>query len=594
MTQTSTLNELWSALLVEELVRNGIDYFCISPGSRSTPLTTAVARNSRAKNSIHIDERAAAFHALGYARATGRPAVLICTSGTAVANYMPAVVEASVDGVPLLILSADRPPELRQTRANQTIHQPHIFGSYVRWEFDIPCPDEQINPSFVLTTADHAVAMSRSPVPGPVHLNCMFREPLASDETAKFSIPNSLLRWSKTTEPYTQYALPVLSPSPAILDSIASELASASQPLVVVGRLAHDNERSAVQQFLRATGLPACADISSGLRLGAEGIALPFVDQVLLSVEARKCIQPDAILHIGEQISSKRLQQFLDSCAGIHAVVKSHPFRQDPSHTATHHIHCDIALFCAELTSRITQLREAQPVLPAIQSAIETRITAWVQAQEHSTEIGIAHCVSKNIPAGHALFLSNSMPIRDMDMYATAAGARVPVGVNRGASGIDGIIASACGFATGLNRPTTLVIGDLALLHDVNSLVMAARNAQPLIIIAINNSGGGIFSFLPIARHTDVFEQYFGTPQQFDIAHAAAFAGISYSCPSGADEFSTAYTTAVQQQRSTLIEVRTERDGNLAQHRELQALLAADIDALVREYNRHSPAPVEN
>ncbi len=579
---------------MEELVRNGIDYFCISPGSRSTPLTTAVARNSRTRSIVCIDERAAAFHALGYARATGHPAVLICTSGTAVANYLPAVVEASVDCIPLIILSADRPPELRQTRANQTINQPHIFGSYVRWEFDMPCPDAQVSPSFVLTTADYAIAISRSPVPGPVHLNCMFREPLLpgehSDTESEYlatwkNNTASARHWSESSSPYTQYEQPQwTAPEPAVKHT-ASALASARQSLIVVGRLDHKAERQAVEHLITSTGALACADISSGLRLHAKGISLPFIDQALLSAELRASLQPDVVLYIGGQITSKRLQQFLDARGAsgeTYITAKSHPFRQDPSHAGGYHLHCDIALFCTAVAAHIAEPHAMLPIYRAITHATEQRIAAWLRAQPQISEIGVVHDISTRIPASHALFLSNSMPIRDMDMYAAATGARVPIGVNRGASGIDGIIATACGFAVGLARPTTLVIGDLALLHDVNSLVLAARNAQPLIIVAINNSGGGIFSFLPIAQHTDVFEPYFGTPQQFSIAHAAAFAGLAYAQPQSPREFSDVYTTAVQQQKSIVIEVQTHRQSNIAQHRELQALIAADISALCK------------
>ena len=190
------MNQLWGYLIIEELVRNGVDYFVISPGSRSTPLTVAVAQNSQAKKIICLDERAAGFHAIGYARATGNPAVLICTSGTAAANYLPAVIEAALDNIPLIILSSDRPPELRQTGANQTINQVDLYGNYPRWQFDLPCPTAEINPNVVLTTIDLTVSKSRQAPGGVVHLNCMFREPFGSTD-APIEIPASLSKWSE-------------------------------------------------------------------------------------------------------------------------------------------------------------------------------------------------------------------------------------------------------------------------------------------------------------------------------------------------------------------------------------------------------------
>jgi 2-succinyl-5-enolpyruvyl-6-hydroxy-3-cyclohexene-1-carboxylate synthase len=213
------VNQLWAYLIIEELVRNGIDYFVISPGSRSTPLTVGVAQNSSAQHIICVDERSAAFHAVGYARATGKPAVLICTSGSAAANYFPAVIEAATDGVPMIILSADRPPELRQTGANQTINQVNLYGAYPNWQFDLPCPTAEIEPKMVLTTIDLAVSRSQQSPSGVVHLNWMFREPLAPTD-APIDIPASLRQWQKSEAPYTRYARKLTIPAAVEIQSL--------------------------------------------------------------------------------------------------------------------------------------------------------------------------------------------------------------------------------------------------------------------------------------------------------------------------------------------------------------------------------------
>lgn len=580
MNNAPNINSLWCGLLVEELVRNNIVYFCLSPGSRSTPLAVAVARNTQAQHIVCIDERAAAFHALGYARATGKPAVLMCTSGTAVANYLPAVVEAATDCVPMLILSADRPPELRHTGANQTIQQPSVFGAYTRWEFDMPCPDEHIPPQMPLTTMDYAAWRATAPVAGPVHINCMFREPLAPVEHRHEHVQKyaqTIQHWLHNTEPYTRYEQPITLASSATIERVAECLTSAQKPLLVVGKLRSTEESNAVATLAEKLGIPVCADITSGLRLGvSETCILPFADQMLLSLQAAEVLQPDAVLYIGEQLVSKRLQQFLEAQRDIPFItVKPHPFRHDPGHIVTQHIQADIAPFCEAVAQAAPAQHKLLASVQKFSQDIEQCVTAWIEQQQNISEIAVAHIISSALPADCGLFLSNSMPVRDMDMYASSRGARVRIAANRGASGIDGIVASACGFAIGLAAPVTLLIGDLALLHDLNSLVLAAANAQPLVIVVVNNSGGGIFSFLPIAQHSDVFEPYFAAPQAVNIEHAARTAGIPHYAPTTNKEFAHVYSTAVQSRSTTLIEVQTNREHNVQQHRELQAKIVA-------------------
>lgn len=586
MTDSANINAAWCTSAIDELVRNGIDYFCLSPGSRSAPLTVAAARHQQARRVICVDERAAAFHALGYARATGRPAVLICTSGTAVANYLPAVVEASADNVPLLVFSADRPPELRHTGANQTIQQPGIFATYVRWEFDMPCPDPHIAPQFVLSTVNYALSRTIAPVPGPVHLNWMFREPLAPVQTRAdkpATYPASVQHRMNGAGPYARYERPVITAAPAVIDDIVRLLNDASAPLLVAGRLSSNEETRAIVELAATAGLPVCTDIASGLHTGTPGPnILPYIDQMLLSPDVAALLQPDVVLHLGGQITSKRLLQFLEAqSSATSIIVKSHPFRYDPAHAVMRHVQSDLAPFCHALTGQLTVRTGASDILRHLSAAIDNGIDTWLDTDKHISEISVARLVSRQIPNGWGLFLSNSMPIRDMDMYAATDGPHVRIGVNRGASGIDGIIASAAGFAVGLDAPVTLVIGDLAFLHDVNSLVLAAARPQPLVIVVVNNNGGGIFSFLPIAAHDDVFDTYFGTPQMFSIESAARMAHLDYYAPDTNEQFRQAYNRAVRSGKTAVIEVRTERETNLRQHRELQAELVTTMEKLL-------------
>lgn len=593
--------------MVEECVRNNITMFCISPGSRSTPLVAAAAQNPKAQTIVCLDERAAAFYALGYARATGRAAALICTSGTAVANYMPAVVEAAQDNVPMLILTADRPPELRDTGANQTVPQPALFGDFVRWKFDMPCPDLAIPASTVLTTIDQAIFRTYNSPAGAVHLNCMFREPLAPVPftSGQRPFPNDYLAplesWLHASRPWTRYA-PALSVTGAgAVSELVEMLVLAESPLLCVGRLDTHHEAEATANIAKAFGLPIAADIASGLRLGilaehrSEGIVfLPYFDQMLLAPHTLDSIKPDFVLHIGGAFVSKRLLQWLDRVRPQeYIVIEKTPFRHDPNHQVTMRLQADIAAIAPMLQ---TELRKKKPSissipkhaqhLAALSEIVETTLNETLAEQErtnaHMTEIAIANVVSGMIPDDNGLFVSNSMPIRDMDMYAAVRkGMTIPVGTNRGASGIDGIVASAAGFARGLEQPTTLVIGDVALVHDLNSLLLVAKNPVPLVIIAINNAGGGIFSFLPIAAHTEIFEPFWGTPHNADFKAGAAFAGLRYALAEKIQDFRAAYTSALrraqEENTSTLLEVRTGRTENFDEHKRLQALIASRL-----------------
>lgn len=576
-------NRFWADLLVEELIRSGVDFFCLAPGSRSTPLTTAVAAHPKARALLHFDERGAAFCALGYARATGRPAVWMTTSGTAVANGLPAVVEAANDGVPLLLVTADRPPELRDTGTNQTIDQVKIFGGYVRWQFELPVPADAVDPSVVLTTVDHAVHRACRPAqPGPVHLNCMFREPLAPDaEPWDAGVPPALALWKAGSSPFTRYAVPAGAPSEVETAPVWHALRQAERGLVVAGRLAHAAQGAAVRNLAEALGWPLLADIASQVRLGMPGpTQVVYYDQVLASAPFREAHPPDAVLYVGGLGASKRLLQFIEQSAPTcFAVLREDGARFDPIHRVTHRIEARIEGYCAALAA-LASARLALPVKwPASWRAADDRVAACLDEvfadTNRLTEPLVARLIAQHLPAGHGLCLASSMPVRDMDMYAPPGGAPARVAVNRGASGIDGTVATAAGFTEGLQAPVTLVIGDLALLHDLNSL--ALLRDRPVVVVVVNNDGGGIFSFLPIARHTDVFEPYFGTPHGLTFAAAAALFGLAYHHPETPEAFLAAYVAACGRPAATLMEVTTNRKSNHALHQDLLTRVVAAV-----------------
>jgi 2-succinyl-5-enolpyruvyl-6-hydroxy-3-cyclohexene-1-carboxylate synthase len=575
---TPRANRLWADLIVEELLRCGTDFFCVAPGSRSTPLVAALAANEKARSLIHFDERGTAFAALGYARATRRPAAWITTSGTAVANGLPAVVEAATDGVPMILLTADRPPELRQTGANQTIDQPDIFGDYIRWRFDLPAPDLGIDPAMVLTTVDHAAYRAGRAPQGPVHLNLMFREPFLSDPEDEdvLSGPSS---WEERDEPYTRYAATKPAVDEMEIHGLWETLRPVKRGLVVAGRLASRKQGEAVLRLADALGWPLLPDIGSQVRLGAEGSAAHY-DALLAEDSFARKHAPEGVVHLGGRALSKRLEQFLTrSLPDPYVVVRENPFRLDPAHRVTCSVEANILDFCAALVRVATEdpPQDTTPWTVGWREASEEvgRYLDGLSSEEPNEPL-VARVVSQNVLPDHGLVVASSMPVRDLDTYAAADGAPVPVAANRGASGIDGTVATAAGFARGLNRPVTLLIGDLALLHDLNSLAML-RDVH-VVVVVLNNDGGGIFSFLPIARHEGFFEPYFGTPQGVGFEPAAEMFGLGYERPDTMEGFVEAYDSACVRGSSTLIEVKTDRQENVTLHRRVLEELAARVE----------------
>jgi 2-succinyl-5-enolpyruvyl-6-hydroxy-3-cyclohexene-1-carboxylate synthase len=569
MNQTN-INHCWGSLIVEELVRLGCEYFCIAPGSRSSPLTVAAGQNKRVKTLVHFDERGLAFHALGYASATKKPVVLICTSGTAAANFFPAVIEASKKKVPLIVLTADRPPELRQTGAVQTIDQVGLFGKYVKHFTDLPCPDLNLKPEFVLTTIDQAWYQAYRNPCGVAHVNCMFREPLAPIKTKEDlkQYLQSIASWTKSEGPYTQY---VSAKSEGFKDPglIADRINQIKNGLITVGKIAKRHEPQVVE-LAQMLGWPIFADLTSGIRLGNQHAnIIHYFDQVLLS-EAPSF---DGVLHIGGRLTSKRYYELIEKInPKEYIMVLDHPLRNDPTHQVSLRVDSCPGNFCRNIKPLIKERKPsaALKTLSAQNKRIDEAIEKFVKEDGRLNEIATARLVSQLIPKETGLFVSNSMPIRDMDFYGDFKGNPVVVGGNRGASGIDGIIASASGFAVGLGKPVTLMIGDLAALHDLNSLAMLRDIPVPVILVVLNNGGGGIFSFLPIAQQKDVFEKYYGTPHSYTLGSAAAAFEINYAQPRDAKMFSAIYKDALKSQTSTIIEVMTSREENLKMHKMLQ------------------------
>ncbi len=574
------LNQRWAALIVEELVRRGVRYFCLSPGSRSTPLVMAVAENPDAEHFIHFDERGSAYHALGYARATNEVAAVITTSGTAVANLMPAVCEANRDDVPMILLTADRPPELIDTEANQTLDQHGIFGKQVRLAIDLPCPTVEIGDEYLVSTIDQVVAAAVREE-GPVQLNCRYRKPLypapdLGDAGSAGRVAHETQKRPATFEPRRPRI------DSATTSRIGRRLREAPCGLLVVGRLSHPDQQDAAMRLAEGLGWPMLADITSGLRLGNQvATAQSYYDLLLAADETVFGADPGTILHIGGRLVSARLQGLLArSDPDVVVRIDDQDRRRSQIRVGERHTG-DVARFCHELAELLSGKSKSAP--PAIDSsAIDEIIDASLPDGAAPTGLSLARLVTRNIVPNMGLYLGNSLAVRDVNMVAAGNvaatdGPPVRVACNRGVSGIDGTIASAAGFSRGLKQPVTVFIGDLALLHDLNSLAMLNHLPHPVTVIVNNNDGGGVFGQLPVREHHAVFETFFTTPHGLGFRSSAEQFDLRFWQPSTNREFVDAYRQAQAGTTSSLIEVVTDGADRRRHYRDLVAAIGRHL-----------------
>lgn len=577
---TENINQIWASLLVEECLRNGADTFFLAPGSRCTPLTLAVARHPEARVQQHYDERGLGFAALGFSRATGRPGVVICTSGTAVSNLTPAVVEASMDAQPMLLLTADRPFELRECGANQAIPQTRAFAPYLQWSMDLSTPDSSISPETVLTTVDRAFQSLRH---GPVHLNCPFREPLTPlpDRTDAEAYLISLHDWSRSHRPYTTNIPSISQPDELSLSDLKELLGDNPRLLIIAGGGCNEAEALAIEQLAEQQAWPIVSDVSSGLHFGPRRTGVVrHVDAMVDDGGFPDDLAPKMVLQFGCRILSKRLLSALKAQPPrLWIQVSNREGRFDPHHQVSHRFFTDMDRFCLlwhQETLPVSDPDWKQSWLRA-DAAIEKVYHQQLDSAQTLSEPAVARAVTRMLPNLQGLVLGASMPVRDVNHYAARNTRQIHVACNRGASGIDGTLATAVGFARGLNQCVTVLLGDLATLHDLNSLALVATSRVPVIVIVVNNHGGGIFHFLSVADDSPEFEKFFGTPHQWDFENAAAQFGLPYAHIKDMEEFEAAYEEALATRKSCLIEVETDRRQNVEQHAALAELVKLPV-----------------
>ena len=574
----------WVATIIDQFVQGGVDTFVIAPGSRSTPLALAAARHPRARVLMQFDERSAGFFALGLARQTGRPTALICTSGTAAANFLPAVAEADLARVPLLLLTADRPPELRDNGAPQTIDQVRIYGSRTRWFSDLPTPDDAPSlHAYLRALVARAIAASLAAPAGPVHLNVPFREPLLPDR----ALLQELFQQAEQTRSATvQIHAPrrLLKPK---LQELATRLAATERGLILCGPGTPPDLALLLTRLAERIGYPILADPLSGVRCGQHNrrMVLSAYDAFLRDEGFAKRHTPELILRFGAMPTAKPLLLFLQRYPEAHQIIVDEGGGwREPTSLAAEHLATDPGQLCTDLIELLAASEMppthsdhwARPWLIADRMTRET-LTRALNSQDRINEPGIFTRLAELLPDGATLFVGNSMPIRDCDTFFPALARRIQIAGNRGANGIDGLISTGLGMAAGGARPLVLVVGDLSLYHDSNGLLSARLHALDATVIVINNDGGGIFSFLPQAQEQDHFELLFGTPHGLEFAPLAAFYGAHYSLVESWELFDRAVTTGIGGRGLHLIEVRTERSQNVTDHRLLWPLVGAAL-----------------
>jgi 2-succinyl-5-enolpyruvyl-6-hydroxy-3-cyclohexene-1-carboxylate synthase len=579
MDRTNANTALASAF-TEELARCGVRHAVISPGSRSTPLAVALWREPEIETDVIVDERSAAFYALGAAQASGKPVAILCTSGSAAANYHPAVIEADEAGVPLIVLTADRPPELRGIGAGQAIDQLKLYGGSVRWFCDVGthAADDTGLLHYRATACRAYAAAAGDPRPGPVHLNLAWREPLSPDpDPEAVTATGRLALEGRGDAPLTRVETELPAPSRPQLEEIAAEIARSERGLIVCGRDPDPERALLIAELAHRAGYPILAEPTSQLRLGPHDRSRVISTYDSIARLRPDALEPDLVLRFGDMPTSKPLRQWLTDLDDARQVVVDPGFGwNEPSRKATQLLRADPSLVAAGLSAALDDTRsgEWRELWASADAAVLDAHEAELEAIGGITEPGLHAALGAAHADGDLVYTASSMPIRDQEEFLRPGRAAVRFLCNRGANGIDGLISSGIGAARASGRPTTIVVGDVGLLHDVGGLAAVANVETPVRILVIDNDGGGIFHFLPQAGTLDrgEFEALLGTPTDIEPGGAAELFGLEHRPLGSLDDLPGALAAG-----TGLISVAVDRDSNVETH---QRLRDAAADAL--------------
>jgi len=592
----------------------GVSHVCVCPGSRSTSLTLAAAQNTALHCSSHIDERSAGFFALGLAKATRLPVALVCTSGTAAANFHPAVIEAYYAGVPLIVLSADRPPELREWGAGQTIDQVQLYARHVRWFAETAVP-ESTEPAlrYAKELAARAVAEATGLAPGPVHLNIPFRDPLVPPlgpredppGSASVQAPLAAQTSPQSATKTVRFHRAALAPQTKDVRWLAELCRRCERGVISCGPMDADPSlATAIAKLATQLAWPVLAEPTSQLRSGPHTSGAPILacsDLFLRDPRLAAALAPEVVLRFGTSPTSKALKLWLEQHTPAHVILVDPTGQwQDPTHLATDLLQADPLALCEALTQQAAHADPAGRSETRSEVRTETRTEGWLaqftraertsaravddstEAEDEWLEPRALRELATALPDDTLLYVSNSMPVRDLDAFLPVSTRPLRVLCNRGASGIDGMISSALGAAAGQPQPVVLLIGDLAFLHDVGALLTARRNAVDLTIVVFDNDGGGIFSFLPVARVADaeLFERHFRTPHGTQLGPIAESFGASVARPVSWEHFRSSLKDAIASPGVSVVELAINRDRSVEHHREIERRVG---DALRRD-----------
>jgi 2-succinyl-5-enolpyruvyl-6-hydroxy-3-cyclohexene-1-carboxylate synthase len=583
-------NYAFAASFVDELARCGLKHVCICPGSRSSPLAISFARNLQIKKWVHLDERSASFFALGMAKTTHQPVALICSSGTATANFFPAIVEAHYSSVPLLILTADRPPELQGWGALQTIDQTRMYGSHVKWSASMPVPEAfPALLAFVRSTAARAVITAVENPAGPVHINFPFREPLEPVDVpsdfpdAEADLASPAYCGRPAQQPYLKVSDSANGLSTKNIRKLAGELKRNEKGLIICGPESGADLADSVAALSQKLGFPVLADCLSGIRCGPHDRRniIDCYDAFISDKTLAKALAPEVVIRLGALPVSKPLVQYLElHPAARHILIDGGPGWRDPLHISCESWRVEPSWLCNELAQNLGTNSAPTPWQSLWMSlAAETRNTLNSQLNQEKGlfEGKVFTELSRLLPENSLVFSGNSMPVRDLDTFFQSTPKSLRFMANRGASGIDGVVSSALGAGSVFDGRLVLVLGDISFYHDMNGLLAARNFGLSATIIVINNNGGGIFSFLPQSAYPDVFETYFGTPHGLTFQSAAQLYGLGYCLAEDWPSFEKAVTASFANKGTTVIEVPGDRAVNVQLHQQIRDSVAKNI-----------------
>ncbi|MBW4635447.1 MAG: 2-succinyl-5-enolpyruvyl-6-hydroxy-3-cyclohexene-1-carboxylic-acid synthase [Iphinoe sp. HA4291-MV1] len=575
------INTVWSSIAAETLKRLGLTCVVICPGSRSTPLAVAFTQQSPDVEAISIlDERSAAFFALGQAKATGHPTVIVCTSGTAGANFYPAVIEAKESRVPLLLFTTDRPPELRDCHSGQTITQLNLYGNYPNWQTELAIPSVDVGMlAYLRQMMIHVWERSQTPVPGPVHLNVPFRDPLAPipDVEMLHTMSLQLLQSQFNPEDFFSH-ITTIYPSVHLPNSSNPPFQEwlKSQRGIIIAGVAHPQKPQeycrAIAQLSKILKFPVLAEGLSSVRNYAD--LNPYIistyDLILRNRELAKQLVPDMVIQIGEMPTSKDLRNWLTAIQARYWIIDPSDQNLDPLHRRTTHLRISIeelgrCITWGENTSSSPSSSYLQLWCTA-EAKVRTTVDQTLVTIEELFESKAAWLLSQTLPPKTPIFIANSMPVRDVEFFWKPSHSEVQPFFNRGANGIDGTLSTALGIAH-RQQSSVMLTGDLALLHDTNGFLIRNKFVGHLTIVLINNNGGGIFETLPISKFDPPFEEFFATPQDIDFAQLCATYNVEHELITSWEQLLSKFNP-LPSKGIRVLELRTNRKADAKWRRE--------------------------